>query len=182
MASETARVLDYSDEYIYGTEVPARRRYEEPEEAPVETASPRESLRPAEQAAAATAARSFHGVSMFAIFGSLFVGVLMIFAILAQINYNEVADQTTKLKGQLRNLEEQERRLEITFESVVDMKEVERYARDVLGMSKPDAEQVTVIQDIQQDTAEIVDSSAGNDNALHGFGSFISSLVEYLKR
>jgi len=102
----------------------------------------------------------------------------MLFVILAQISFNEIAGETVMLNAQLSELAEQEKRLMIQFESVVDMKEVERHAKDVLGMSKPDAGQVAVIQTMRTDKATIVDSG-GDKGALSGFGAFISSLMEY---
>lgn len=183
MAAEAARVLEFQDEYYYGSAVPVRETFDEPLERPVETPSAQELLRQRQKAreAAEQRAKSALGVSMFAILGSVVVSILMVFAVLAQISYNEVANETTRLKAQISQLEEQERRLQITFESVVDMKEVERYARDVLGMSKPETEQVAVIQSVQRDTAEIVGTRAGDDT-LRGFGSFMSSLAEYFRR
>ena len=176
--AEAARVFD---EFTYGSAAPARETYAEPAEQ-FEVQSPQEILRRRERArAAAAAAQRTPVVSVFAVFGAVIIGVLMIFAVLAQVSYNEVASETVRLNAQIRSLEEQERRLEIAFESVVDMKEVERYARDVLGMSKPEAEQVAIIQSVQSDTAEIVDNGE-KESALRGFGSFISSLTEYFRR
>lgn len=192
MAAEAARVLEYPDDYVYGSALPAREfparafpsgeRNARPEPVPAEVPYGQELPRQRERAAAAADAQSRAGVSLFAVLGSVFVSVLMIFAILAQIKYNEVANEAARLNDQLLLLEEAERRLEITFESVVDMKEVERYARDVLGMSKPEAEQITVIRGAQQDVAVIVDDGAGGQSALRGLSAFLSSLAEYFKR
>ena len=180
MAAEAARVLEYPDDY-YSSAVPVRETFDEPLEKFAESPTAQELLRQRQKAREAVAVNTARGVSMFAILGALVVGLLMIFAVLAQVNYNEVANETVRLKAQLSSLEEQKRRLEITFEGVIDMKEVERYARDVLGMSKPESEQVAIIQTVQRDTAEIVGSRSG-DGTLRGFGSFISSLAEYFKR
>ena len=184
MAAEAARALDFSDEYYYGSAVPAGERFRDHAEKPDAEPSAQELLRQrqtARETAAGQSAQSAQGVSMFAILGSIVVGILMIFAVLAQVSYNEVANETVRLKAQISSLEEEARKLEIVFESVVDMKDVEVYARDVLGMSKPDSGQVAVIHSAQRDTAEIVGSHA-RDNTLRGFGSFLSSLAEYLKR
>jgi len=174
--AEAAKSLDFSDFYTYGAAAPAGAGYAEPTVTPEDIPSAQELPRPKEH----VAVRRTAGVSLFAIFGSVFVGILMIFTMLAQINYNEVASQAVDMDSQISALTEQQRKLEITFESVVDMKEVERYARDELGMSKPEAEQVTVIQGAD-DKAEIIDNN-NDDNALRGFGSFISSLVGYFKQ
>jgi hypothetical protein len=104
----------------------------------------------------------------------------MLFVVLAQISYNEIASETVRLNAQLTELKEQERKLEISFESVIDIKEVERYARDTLGMSRPDADQVAIIQSIPIDRAVIIDSE-GEEGILSGLGSFLSSLLDYFR-
>ena len=181
MAAEAARVLDYTGSDYYGTAAPARAPYYEPEREPEDIAVPggRSSTR---EKAKEIAGQSFRQVSILAVIGAIFVGALMVFVVLAQVSYNEIANETARLNSQLKALSEQERRLEIKFESAIDMQEVERYAKDSLGMSKPDAEQVAVIRTIPVDSAEIIIS--GDDessNTLSGFGSFISSLTEYFK-
>ena len=180
MAAETARVLNDFEDYMLGTAAPATEEYDEPSRH-AETPSPQELLRRRERARAAAAAQGAPFVSVFAVFGSVIIAALMILSVLAQVSYNEVAGETVRLNNQLVKLEEQERKLEIAFESVVDMKEVEQYARDVLGMSKPDAQQVAIIQTVQTDTAEVIDNSE-KAGVLRGFASFISSLTEYFKR
>ena len=122
MGAEAARVLDYF-----------------PEAAPIPSEAPgvEERMRQREKARAEVAAQTKPMVSPFALFGSVLVTVLMIFVVLAQINYNEAAAETVRLNAQLTELTERHRALTITFESVISMKEVEQYARDVLGMSKP---------------------------------------------
>jgi hypothetical protein len=105
----------------------------------------------------------------------------MVFTILAQVRYNEVASDIVRLNAQLTALEEEEKRLEIAFESVVDMKEIERYARDVLGMSIPEVQQVAIIQGEQQDSAKIV-ARDEDEGWFRGITSFISSLTDYFKK
>ena len=179
MGAEAARVLDYAGGGYYGTAAPAQAPYVRPVAAPVEMPLPYEQARPRYRAKAA-AMQSAPSVSLFAVFGAVFAGVLMIFVVLAQISYSELANETVRMSAQLNELTEQERRLEIQFENSIDMKRVEQYARNVLGMSRPDAEQVAVIRSMPIDSAEIVDSG-GDGNSLDGFASFISSLLEYFK-
>jgi cell division protein FtsL len=126
------------------------------------------------------AQRRAPSVSLFSMVGSVATAVLMIFVILAQISYNEVTTETVRLNNRLRELNEEERRLRITFESVVDMKAVEQYARDVLGMSKPEADQISVVKSSPKDRAEIVESN--EEGQLKGIGRFLSSLLDYFRR
>jgi cell division protein FtsL len=177
--AEAARVLEFPDDYIHGSAAPAGTRYAEPAPRPVETTMQDEWIRQRERARAAAAVKNAPAVSLFAVFGTVFAGFLMVFVVLAQITYNEIAAEAVRLNSQFAALSEQQRRLEITFESVIDMKEVERYARDVLGMSRPDADQVAIVYSVPRDRVEIL---RGEGDSLREFGSFISSLLEYLRR
>ena len=180
MAAEAARALDFDYTYNYGAAAPAIETFPESAPAPQEIPSVDERIRQRQRAKEAAAFRSLPGVSFLSIAGTLFAAVLAVFVILAQINYNEAVAETARLNTQLAELSEQQRRLEITFESVLDMKEIERYARDVLGMSKPESYQLAVVHSATGDRAEVLSGSEGND--LRGFGSFLSSLLEYFKR
>ena len=179
MAAEAVKVYGYEGGDYYGTAAPARAPYFEPGSMPVDAPIPHEVAHPGVRAKEAAAQRT-PLVSVFAVFGTVFVGILMVIVVLAQIRYSEIADETARLNAQLGELQEQERRLGIMFENAIDMTEVERYARDTLGMSKPDADQVIVIRSRLVDTAEIIDNS-GETGTSGGLGSFISSLLDYFR-
>jgi len=181
MAAEAARVLDLEFEggYYNGSAAPAGDVYPDAAPRPSETPGVEERKRQREKARAEAVAQTAPMVSPFALFGSVVVTVLMILVVLAQINYNETAAETVRLNAQLIGLAEQHRALTITYESVVSMKEVEQYARDVLGMSKPENFQMAVVQNTVGDRAEVL--SAGEANSLRNFASFISSLLEYFR-
>ena len=181
MAAEAARAIKSTDSYIYGSAAPASAGYAEPEVKPSDSPVLEERVRARERARAEAAAQSAPSVSLFAVFGAVFAGFLMVFVVLAQINYNEVASEAVRYNTQYNDLIEQQRRLEITFESVIDMKEIERYARDVLGMSMPEPNQIAVVYSEPDDKVEILQGS-GEESPLHGFGSFISSLFDHFKR
>jgi ATPase subunit of ABC transporter with duplicated ATPase domains len=120
------------------------------------------------------------GVSVFAILGTLFVSVLMVFVVLAQINFNETAAESVRLNVLIGELTERQRELELSFENAVDIREVERFARDELGMSRPDARQMTVIEAAPRDIALVLDNK--EDRGLEGFGAFLRSLTDYFRR
>jgi len=120
------------------------------------------------------------GVSVFAILGTLFVSVLMVFVVLAQINFNETAAESVRLNILIGELAERQRVLELSFESAVDIREVERFARDELGMSRPDSRHMMVIEAAPRDIALALDSR--EDRGLQGFGAFLRSLTDYFKR
>jgi len=178
-----ARALSY---YTYGSAAPTiqamveaeTRRVQMPRQKP---SVAKERIRQHEKAKAKAEAaeKSAPGISVFAVLGALFVAVLMVFVVLAQINYNETAAESVRLSIHLNELMEKQRALELSFESAVDIKEVERYARDELGMSRPDAGQIIVISSAPRDTAMVINT--GEDRGIQGFGNFLKSLTEYFR-
>ena len=164
-----ARNLDYG-----GTSAPADAAYAMPAPQTAPQAAPAPAPR------AKPAPKSTYSISAVAIVGALAVFVLMIFLMLAHVYHTGMNTQTVRLNAQLNELTEQQRRLEIDFESAVDMGFIYRYARDVLGMSRPDGDQVFIVQSAPQDRAQVL--YAGDDeNGLRQFGSFLSSLLEYFR-
>jgi len=153
------------------------RRLHAPKEKP-SAAKPR--VRKLEKIKAAANKKTAPGISVFAVLGTLFVAVLMVFVVLAQINFNETAGETARLNAHLSELTEKHRALELMFESAIDIKEVERFARDELGMSRPDTGQILVINTTPRDNAMVV---GGNEvRGVQGFGLFLRSLTEYFRK
>ena len=178
MAAESARAIRPTDRYIRGSAAPASAGYAEPEPRQIEDPLIGEQTRVSEKTRIDTAVRSVPSVSLFAVFGAVLVGVLMVLVVLAQIDFNKVANDVVGLNNQYDALIEQQRKLEIKFESVIDMKEIERYARDVLGMSKPESDSIAIVYNESVDKVEIFQGS-DEVSPLSGFGSFISSLLEH---
>lgn len=119
------------------------------------------------------------GVSVFAIFGTIVISVLMVFVVLAQISYNETASESVRLSAQLAELTERHKALEFAFESSIDIKEIERVAQDELGMSRPDTSQIISITALPRDSATVIVED--EDDTVRGFAEFIRSLTEYFK-
>ena len=180
MAAQAARVLEFEGYYNHGSAAPAREAHPDTSPGPLSAPGVQERIRQRERVRAEAAGRNMPGISLFALFGSVLVGVLMILVVLAQISYNETSAETVRLNSQLTALNEQKRTLTIAFENVVCMNEVEQYARDILGMSRPGNYQSAVIQSRVSDRAEVL--NAGETATLRNFGSFISSLLQYFTR
>ncbi|MCL2249765.1 MAG: cell division protein FtsL [Oscillospiraceae bacterium] len=119
------------------------------------------------------------GISVIAVIGTLVVCALMILSILAQINHNEVAIETARLSVEVRELAETHRALSLAFESSINIREVERIARDELGMSRPDASQVVTITSRPRDRAFVIHHEYEEDQ--NGFVAFITSLFDYFR-
>ena len=176
-----AKALNY---YTHGSAAPTiqamvdaeTRRMQKPQSKP---AAAKKRIEHYEKAKVAVE-KTVPGISVFAILGTLFVAVLMVFVVLAQINFNETAAESARLSMHINELAERQRALALSFESAVDINEVERFARDELGMSRPDAGQIIVISSTPRDTAIVLDP--GEEQGLQGFGNFLKSLTEYFKQ
>lgn len=129
-------------------------------------------------AAAEVKARS--GISVIAFLGTIVVCTLMILLILAHVNHNEAAIETARLSVEVRELTETHRALSLAFESSINIREVERIARDELGMSRPDAAQVIFINTLPRDRAFVIHHEYEDDR--YGFMTFITSLFDYFGR
>ena len=181
MSAATARVLRYRERYIPGSAAPARDPYYEPRVEPDVVPLPRERAVPKATPRERIAEQKAIGISLFAIVGALVIAALLVFVMLAQVNFNEVSKEAASLNSHLEALNEQNRKLTIAFESVIDMKDVEQYAKDVLGMSKPEAEQYAVVRTTPDDRAEVFGAS-DDQNYLQEFGSYLSYLFdEYIR-
>jgi len=161
--------------------IPKKSKAPKEKKVPKEKKAPKETKTQKEKHLRADLEQSAPSVSLFAIIGFFAVSALMIFVMLAQVNYNEVLRETARLNTHLDILHEQQRVLSITFESVINMDEIERYAKDVLGMSKPEAEQVTLLRTLPEDKIEVIYDEANVDR-WREFSGYITFLFdEYIR-
>ena len=180
MAART-KTRKHSQQYAHGSAARAVKHDEQYENGLPGIPLANKRMIPEAVSAVKDAEQNAPSVSLFAIVGFVVVAFLMIFVMLAQVNLNEILRETVSLNSQIETLAEQQRILSITFESVVNMDEVERYARDVLGMSAPDSETATVIRAIPYDKVEIFEVEQENDR-LREIGEFLSFLFdEYIR-
>ena len=86
----------------------------------------------------------------------------------------------TIMPQELTQLEEQQAKLRIAYESAFNMAEIEDYAIHALGMQKPRADQIYYIDTSSPDKAVVF---AGGENA--GFvdrvSDYLSGLIEYFR-
>ena len=163
----------------------------EPEILPVRKPEIRPAVRPvpatAPTATPKTAPRTSHktqkayGVSLYAAAGFVVAIVLIVFVLLAHVRYTEVTNETVKLQSQLTTLNEQERKLKISYENAFDVNQVEQYATQKLGMSKPSQSQIGTISASAKDKAVVADKQNDSTKANESMGTFLASLVAYFK-
>jgi cell division protein FtsL len=116
-------------------------------------------------------------VSPLAIAGFAIAAVLLVLSLMARVQFTEVSDQAAKLQSQLTELTTEQSRLTIQYESALNLTEIEDYAVNTLGMTKPHSDQIRYINGTPQDNAEILDGqSAASDTE----SNVVDSLSEYL--
>lgn len=150
-----------------------------PVQQPAVKAEPRNIKKPVRKTA--RQAQKSYGVSLFAVTGFIVVAVMMVFVLLAYVRYNDISIETVQLQSRLDELTEQERKLMIDYEKAFDVNAVEQYATNVLGMSKPDESQVSVVQTTTSDRAFIVNSEKEEAPVSESMVTFLASLVSYFK-
>lgn len=80
---------------------------------------------------------------------------LLIKTLFVRIELTEQNDINVELEAQLNELEEEKRRLQIEYESLIDLAELENRAKNELGMQKPNGSQTIEIDTDTQDKALI---------------------------
>lgn len=184
MAAE-AKKIRYGQNAVYGSLAydfnnPALYPDEEYGAAPDTQARPRPQEQVRVRTRARTAPRTKQGISPVAIAGVFVAAFLFVLGIMAQIQLLEVSDNSVALQRQLDELETEQTRLKIAYESAFNLTEIEEYAISELGMQKPRADQIYYIDTSSPDKAQVVAESS-KDSFADRVGDFISGLCEYFR-
>ena len=185
MAEKTAKARYASRTAIHGSnaydlnrvgDLPVRQP--NPVKKPAQTPAAKPAARPAKRGKT----QRYYGVSLFAVAGIAVVAAMMVFVMLAHVRFNEISTQTVTLQQRLEKLTEEERKLKITYEDIFDVNEVEAYATNVLGMTKPGQDQIAAVSANHQDKAVVINADADGSGAKESMVSFLASLVAYFKQ
>lgn len=153
--------------------------FEIPLERPQSIPTARPAVRP--QTRAEQRAKAAYGISAFAVVGFLVTAVMIVFVLLAYVQYTEVSNETVQLQNQLSALSETENKLLVSYESAFNINEIEEYATTVLGMVKPTGDQIETVTTSSNDKAVVLVSDTESEGLLTGLSAFFSSLMEYFK-
>lgn len=122
---------------------------------------------------------SRQGVSLFAVVSFAVLTVLMVLILMAYVQLTAINTQTTELREQLEQLQEDKSRLVLKYENVFDMAEIESYALDVLGMEKIAEDQITVLENIKSDKAVVLSENAAEDGSI--LHTALAAVLEYFR-
>ena len=111
-------------------------------------------------------------IAPLSIVGMLAAAFLVVVAILAQAQIVAISSTSVSLQNELAQLEEQQTKLRIAYESAFNMAEIEDYAIHSLGMQKPRADQIFYIDTSSPDKAVVI---AGGESV-----GFVDRVSDYL--
>ena len=129
---------------------------------------------------ARTAVHSRQSIAPLTIVGMLAAAFLVVIAILAQAQIVGISSQSVALQQQLSELEEQQSKLRIAYESAFNMAEIEEYATNTLGMQKPRADQIFYIDTSSPDKAVVI-ADGQSDGFVDRVSDYLSGVFAYFK-
>ncbi len=88
---------------------------------------------------------------------SLTAAGLMIKSLFVRIELAEQSDKITAAKQELSQIEEENRRLRIEYESKIDLDEIEDHAKNILGMQRAGESRTEKIDTDTQDKAIVIE-------------------------
>ncbi len=156
-----------------------QEEYELPQEETREDELRQEKLR--HRSEAIREARRVQSVSVAAVLGFLVVGVLVVLIMLSYIKLTEISGEINTLEGTLSEIETEQTKLKVEYESVFNLTEIKAYATNVLGMTKLTDSNTTVVTVQREDKAEILSDNSSGTGIIETAKEFISSLMEYLR-
>ena len=122
-------------------------------------------------------------IAPLAVLGFAIAAVLIIVSLVARVQLSQASAEVSALEDQYAELQEQQTRLRIDYESAFNLTEIEDYAIHELGMQKPRSDQLYYISSSDAtDTAVVLDQSAAEPLSLADrLGDFFSSILEYFR-
>lgn len=122
-------------------------------------------------------------IAPMAVLGFAIAAVLLVISLVARVQLSQASAEVSALEDQYTQLQEDQTRLRIDYESAFNLTEIEDYAIHELGMQKPRSDQLYYISSSDAtDTAVVLDQNAAEPLSLADrLGDFFSSIVEYFR-
>ena len=122
-------------------------------------------------------------IAPLAVLGFAIAAVLIVVSLVARVQLSQASAAVSALEDQYTQLQEEQTRLRIDYESAFNLTEIEDYAIHELGMQKPRSDQLYYISSSDAtDTAVVLDQNAAEPLSLADrLGDFFSSILEYFR-
>ena len=149
-----------------------RRVYEQADALPV---------RPALRRRAVARPGVFTRVSFFAVASFVMVIGLLLLIVYSYVQLSELSEKSTTLKNQYNKLKDDETVMLMASEQRINLKDVEDYAVNKLGMVKPEQDQMIYLDLSGDDHAEVVESPQKDASAfLEGLSHALGGIVSFI--
>ena len=129
---------------------------------------------------ARTAVHTRQSIAPLSLVGMLAAAFLLVIAILAQAQMVGISSKSVTLRSELSQLEEEQAKLRIAYESAFNMAEIEDYAIHSLGMQKPRADQIFYIDTSSPDKAVVI-ANGESAGFVDRVSDYLSGIVEYFR-
>lgn len=148
---------------------------------PVRTRPEEEWVREKTLERAIPAARSRREISLLAALGYLCAGVLLVLMLFSRIQMTALSDSAAKLEAQIKELDAQNDKLTMEYESVFNLAQVEDYAVNVLNMQKPREDQVQYLTGVSGEDRAVVLTPEKTKMFSLGLKDLVESLQAYFR-
>ncbi len=175
--------IEYASTPTYGNvayDLSRVRGYGAPEEAAFDL--PREDTERRVNEKTETGTVALPRISFLAVMGFALAAVMLVFVLLSYVSLTAISTETAALERQLAAVTQENEQLKIKYENTFNMRDIEDYAKNVLGMSKLSKDQITVLNISRADKAEVLESNdSDTGNVVSDFADYLTSLMEYFK-
>ena len=162
-------------------EAEQERRRRERERRREAVAPPSEQTRTRVQERRVARERARQGISKFAVVGYLAVVIMLTLVVLAHMELAVVSGEIVQLEGQLAVLQEEQISLQVAYNQTFSQLEIERFAREELGMMEAAWGQMIHAEERGGGTVEVLGTSAPEGGGFFAaVAGFFGSVVEYL--
>lgn len=171
----------YEDEELYGLpeEEPRRRQSSRRQDRQGSRQQEwiKEDVRPDVRQTAAV--RNHQGVSVISLLGAAAAALLLVMMLLAQIRLTDISYTAAELEDQISALELERDKLTVEYETTFNLKDVEQYAVDVLGMQEPDSQQIYYLTGVASADKAVVITKDDTDMFSLGIADMLASIKAY---
>ena len=122
------------------------------------------------------------GISPMPFGGTVLVVILLALVLLAQIQMLAISNATVDLERQIARLEARQDKLTEEYELIFNLKDVEAYALDVLGMQEPVDSQIRYLTGVSAADRAVIIRQENADMFSRGLEDIVSSVKAYFIR